>query len=237
MAETIQSLADTLPSAIREEDEVIYPLAQRLLTPEEKARLQERLEGSGLGEAPEDAFLETERQHENLLHVLSGLAKTCKELSEDIVSEEGLEIFRRVQRALAYEIMEHNKLEEEVLFKFLETLSPLAEQTRELREEHVALKELLKKATAEMKQVQSHPKKAGEVIEELIRRQSLHIYKENILLFPMARSLFSEEKLRDLARQVAAFTLQKKCGKEGPAPTPKRGDEIQRASLDGMQNV
>jgi hemerythrin-like domain-containing protein len=233
--ESIQSMADILPGAIQGEDEVLYPLARRLLTPEEVTQVQERLDRSGLGEKPKDAFLETEQEHENLLHILSGLTKACKEFSLEIVSEEGLKSFSQVQKALAYEIMEHNKLEEEVLFKFMETIPPLAEMTRELREEHLVLRDLLKQATLRMRRAQSEPKEAGEILEDLVRRQSLHIYKENILLFPMARRLFSEEKLTDLAHRVAAFDLQKKRGRKrfvedsyGEVANPKTSIEEMR---------
>lgn len=236
-AESIQSLADILPGAIKDEDEVLYPLVRRLLTPEEVAHVQKRIDASGLGEKPQDAFLDTEREHENLLHILSGLTKTCKELSLEIVSEEGLKKFSQVQKALAYEIMEHNKLEEEILFKFLETSPALADLTRELREEHLVLRDLLKQATVGMKQAQSQPKKAGEILEDLIRSQSLHIYKENILFFPMARRVFSEEKLRDLAHQVVAFQLQRKRGRDRFVEDSFEEVASLKASLEELRDI
>lgn len=236
VAESIRSLSDILTGAIRGEDETLYPLARRLLTPEEVAQVQHRLDRSGLGEEPQDGFLDTEREHEELLHLLSGLAKTSQELHQGIVTPEGLKAFEKVQRALAYEVKEHNRVEEEVLFQFLETQpppGPLAEMTRELREEHIVLWDLLKKASLGFRKAHSHPREAGKTLEELIRKQALHIYKENILLFPMARRLFPEEKLKDLARRVAAFELRKKRGREDFVQESYREVETLKALIEG----
>jgi len=233
VAESIRSLSYILTGAIRGEDETLYPLARRLLTPEEVAQVQKRLDRSGLGEEPQDGFLDTEREHEELLHLLSGLAKTSQELHQGIVTPEGLKAFERVQRALAYEVKEHNRVEEEVLFQFLETQLPLAEMTRELREEHIVLWDLLKKASLGFRKAHSHPREAGKTLEELIRKQALHIYKENILLFPMARRLFPEEKLKDLARRVAAFELRKKRGREDFVQESYREVEALKALIEG----
>ncbi len=231
--ESIQSLSDIVTGAIRGEDETLYPLARRLLTPEEVAQVQHRLDRSGLGEEPPDSFLDTEQEHEELLHLLSGLAKTSQELRQGVATPEGLKAFERVQRALAYEVKEHNRLEEEVLFQFLETQPPLAEITRELREEHIVLWEMLKKTSLGIRRAKADPKEAGRLLEELIRKQALHIYKENILLFPMARRLFPEEKLRDLARRVAAFELGKKREREDFVQESYQEVEALKALIEG----
>lgn len=233
IAESIRSLAEILPGSIKGEDEAFYPLARRLLTSEEVAQVQQRLDRSGLGEEPQEAFLDTEREHEDLLHLLSGLAKTSQELSLGFATAEGLASFEQAQRALVYEIKEHNKIEEEVLFETLEAHPSLAEITRELREEHRVQWEMLKKTSLGIRRAQSDPKEAGRLLEELIRKQALHIYKENILLFPMARRLFPEEKLRALAQRVAAFELEKKRERETFVQESYREVEELKALVEG----
>jgi len=235
VAESAESQARILKEAIRDEDEVLYPLSRRLLAREELAQVQQRLERFGLGEEPQDAFLETEKQHEEVLHLLSNLTKVSREFKAGEASPASLELFAQAQKAMAYEIRGHNRIEEEILFPILETLLPLVEMVEELRKEHEALWARLKEASLWIRRTPAHPQEAGEALEKLIREQSLHIYKENILLFPTARRLLPQEKLRELAHRVADFEHKRKL--KGDDLVLERLKEVKelKASLKGLR--
>ncbi len=203
VADSSEVLSGLLAGSVRSEEEVLYPLARQFLSREQCAEVQRRLDRFGLGEEPKDAFLETEEQHEGLLHIISGLAQVVRELRQGKLSEEDRRTFTQAQKAMAYEIKGHNRIEEEILFPAMEKVPALSKLIRDLLEEHRLQWQRLKEVSVLIKKGPSP--KAGETLERLVQDQALHIYKENIILFPMARLLLTPTVLRNMARQAKAF--------------------------------
>jgi hypothetical protein len=146
-------------------------------------------------------------EHKIALSQLDILDRSAEEIRAAGFSYPVWERLSEAARFIAGDIRAHNQREEDFLFPALEKYLPPGGPTYVMRDEHRQLWEGYDrlheytekiKADPEDKRIKEELAKAAHFVMVLL---SNHIYKEDNVLFPMARRILNDEQLHEIGSQ------------------------------------
>jgi hemerythrin-like domain-containing protein len=154
---------------------------------------------------PFDPLDKLAADHRSALQVLQDIKQTSESL---VTSEFAEQTFARFIEAVDFidgEVRTHNMQEEEFLFPELEKTLPAQGPMHVMRAEHhqlytsyAGLQELIS-AVRQSKDDQAKRIELAEKAKVLVNLLTNHIYKEDNILFPMARRMLTPEQLERIA--------------------------------------
>jgi len=146
--------------------------------------------------------LETfEDEHRHALQALDRLEGAATALEHEPGSDECITVVREVHRFLSTEVRRHNENEEVALFPLLgeeAPVEPFLADHRELRRLEQQLADALDRDPTGVAAVEP-----ALAVVELLRS---HIEREDLMLFPMSRTLLGEDGLAEVERRLEART-------------------------------
>lgn len=146
------------------------------------------------------------RAHEEGMDQLGVLENAAESIRAGGFSPEAFEQIAETIRWMNTEVRRHTQLEEEVLFPLVERhVKGLAEQMRgEHRDLWNAFSELLT-YVREVEEGRLHGSSIRDVVSvalEIVDQMRSHIKRENTILFPAVRQLFTETEYDDLLSEI-----------------------------------
>ena len=171
-------------------------------------------------------------EHRDIMAEIEILRRAVKDLRDrrDAALPTALPALRSVGRMMATRLLRHARKEDEVLFPALErVLGKSDSPTAVMRQEHRAIHDrarVFRETLRELNEVE-HPaivaggatlrslaERGGDVAalaetgEEIVSLLDLHFGKEEVILFPMAREILSDDEMAEVGRRMEAIETQ-----------------------------
>jgi len=155
-----------------------------------------------------DPFERLMAEHQHGLRELDKMLASSRELKTAGFSVQIYEKLRDATRFINEDIRAHNKNEEEALFPALEEKIGPSGPTGVMRSEHVqlwtSLDKLEKELTELLNDTTSQPRitrvsELSAFIHDLLKN---HIFKEDNILYPMARQMLTPEEILEVAERM-----------------------------------
>jgi regulator of cell morphogenesis and NO signaling len=185
-------------------------------------------------EAPEDAHVrhpidQLLAEHREILAEVESLRTAVRDLRDrgDAALPTALPALQSVGRMMATRLLQHARKEDEALFPALERVfGAIDSPTAVMREEHRAIHDrarLFRDTLRELNEVEHPAIVAGgatlralavrgenaaalaDTGEEIVNLLDLHFGKEQDILFPMARTMLSDDEMAEVERRMAAI--------------------------------
>ena len=155
-----------------------------------------------------DPFERLMAEHQHGLRELDKMLASSRELKSAGFSVQIYEKLRDATRFINEDIRAHNKNEEEALFPALEEKMGQGGPTTVMRSEHVqlwtSLDKLEKELTELLNDTTSQPRisrvaELSAFIHDLLKN---HIFKEDNILYPMARQMLTPEEILEISERM-----------------------------------
>lgn len=155
-----------------------------------------------------DPFERLMNEHQHGLRELDKMLASSRELKSGGFSVETYEKLRAATRFINEDIRAHNQNEEDALFPAMEAKTGSGGPVAVMKSEHLQLWSALDKLETELTDLlndtasQQRIARVAELsafIHDLLRN---HIFKEDNILYPMAREILTQEEIAEVSRKM-----------------------------------